>query len=70
MRYHCYFCGKSVTTEMAHDSVIRAILVCPECIQAGKVRFPDDVPPKRPKGPKNLDVVATTGGKVTIEGAQ
>lgn len=39
MRYHCYICGKSVTTELPNDSVIRAILVCPECIEAEKVTF-------------------------------
>jgi DNA-directed RNA polymerase subunit RPC12/RpoP len=37
MRYRCYFCGKSVTTELPSDAVIRAILVCPECIEAGRI---------------------------------
>ena len=37
MRYGCYFCGKSVTSELPEDSIIRAILVCPECIEAGKI---------------------------------
>lgn len=33
MRYCCYFCWKSVTTELPADSVIRAVLVCPECVE-------------------------------------
>ncbi len=35
MRYCCYFCSKSVTSELPDDSVIRALLICPECIEAG-----------------------------------
>jgi len=42
MRYWCYICKKSVTTELPEDSVIRAVLICPECIEAGKVKFPDN----------------------------
>jgi len=41
MRYFCYICGKSVTSELPDDSVIRAILVCPECIEAKKLLFPE-----------------------------
>ena len=41
MRYSCWFCGKSVTSEVPNDSVIRALLVCPECIEAGEVIIPD-----------------------------
>lgn len=37
MRYICYFCHKSVTSELPDDAVIRAILVCPECIETKKV---------------------------------
>jgi hypothetical protein len=37
MRYSCWFCKKSVTTELPDDSVIRAILICPECIDAREV---------------------------------
>lgn len=33
MRYVCYFCSKSVSSELPHDAVIRALLVCPECIE-------------------------------------
>lgn len=41
MRYYCWFCGKSVTSELIDDSIIRAILVCPECIQAKKIIIPE-----------------------------
>jgi len=41
MRYPCYICGKSVTSELPDDSIIRAILVCPECIEAKKLLFPE-----------------------------
>ena len=40
MRYPCYICRKSVTSELPYDSVIRAVLVCPECIAEGKIIFP------------------------------
>jgi DNA-directed RNA polymerase subunit RPC12/RpoP len=39
MRYHCHFCGKSVTSELPNDAVIRAALVCPECLEEGKILF-------------------------------
>lgn len=35
MRYLCWFCGKSVTSELPDDSVIRATLICPECLELG-----------------------------------
>lgn len=34
MRYHCHFCGKSVSSELPSDAVIRATLICPECLAA------------------------------------
>lgn len=44
MRYRCYFCTKSVTSELPDDTVIRALLICPECIAEGKVLLKDDNP--------------------------
>jgi len=41
MRLKCYFCGKSVSNEVPQDTTIRAVLVCPECIQAEKVLIPE-----------------------------
>ncbi len=33
MRLRCTECGKSVSTEVPDETVIRAWLVCPECIE-------------------------------------
>ena len=41
MRLQCYFCGKSVSTNAHKDLIVRAILICPECIEAEKVIIPD-----------------------------
>jgi hypothetical protein len=35
MRYSCHFCHKSVSSELPDDSVIRATLICPECLELG-----------------------------------
>jgi hypothetical protein len=43
MRLHCYFCGKSVSTEVPDETVIRAALVCPECIESGKIMLLEGV---------------------------
>jgi hypothetical protein len=47
VRYCCYFCFKSVTSELPVKPavIIRAILVCPECIEAGKIKIPGDDKP-------------------------
>jgi hypothetical protein len=41
MRLYCTFCGKSVSSEVHEDTVVRAALVCPECIEAGEIVVPD-----------------------------
>ena len=33
MRLTCWECGKSVSTEVPEDTIVRATLVCPECFQ-------------------------------------
>ena len=33
MRLRCYHCGESVSTEVPDDTIVRAILECPECIE-------------------------------------
>lgn len=33
MRIFCWFCHKSVSTELPEETVFRAIAVCPECIE-------------------------------------
>lgn len=32
MRLICFICGKSVSTEVDGDTIVRAVLICPECI--------------------------------------
>jgi hypothetical protein len=49
MRYYCNFCYKSVTSELFDDSVIRAILVCPECIEARRIIIPELAEPDDPE---------------------
>lgn len=46
MRYGCYHCGKSVTSELPDDSVIRAVLICPECIGRAEGDTPETVAEK------------------------
>jgi transcription elongation factor Elf1 len=41
VRYTCYFCGKSVSSVLPDESVIRAMLVCPECIERGVITIPE-----------------------------
>ena len=33
IRLHCFACGKSVSTEVPDNTIVRAILTCPECIE-------------------------------------
>lgn len=33
MRIHCISCGKSVSTEVDDETIIRAIVTCPECYE-------------------------------------
>jgi len=62
VRYPCWFCRKSVSSELPDDSVIRAILVCPECINKEKILFPEsEVHVTWKKG--NRSVVKITGKK-------
>jgi len=42
MRYYCHFCGKSVTSELPDDSVIRAVLLCPECLETIVIVIPPE----------------------------
>lgn len=40
MWLHCYFCGKAVSTEVPDQTIVRAILTCPECVEAEKIQIP------------------------------
>ena len=42
MRGWCWFCQKSVTSDLPEGTVIRALMVCPECIDRQAVVIPDD----------------------------
>lgn len=43
MRIYCWTCGKSVSSELPGDSVLRAVAVCPECIEARRIVFAEDI---------------------------
>lgn len=49
VRLLCYFCGKSVSTPADKETVIRALLVCPECVESGCIYIPE------PENRKPLD---------------
>lgn len=34
MRLVCFICGKSVSTDVEPDTIVRAVLICPECVPA------------------------------------
>ena len=36
MRLTCNKCGKPVSTEVPDDTVVRAWIECPECVNKGK----------------------------------
>jgi len=42
MRLFCWFCHKSVSNEVPNETVVRAICVCPECIQLKRVIIPEE----------------------------
>jgi hypothetical protein len=41
MRFRCYGCGKSVSSEVPDDAILRAVAWCPECCEAGKDQDPE-----------------------------
>lgn len=43
MRIHCSRCGKSVSNEIPNDTIIRAWIECPECIE-GKAKEQKEEP--------------------------
>jgi len=42
MRLFCWCCHKSVSNELPDDTVLRAVAICPECIEQKRVVFPED----------------------------
>ena len=47
MRLFCWSCAKSVSNEVPDETVLRAVCICPECIEAKKVVFPEDTKEKK-----------------------
>jgi len=48
MRIYCYFCGKSVSTEVPDETIVRALAVCPECIETKQIIIPERPAPPTP----------------------
>ena len=67
MRYRCHLCGKSVTSELPDDSVIRALLVCPECIEARRIRFAGDDRAADPEVSKMADQITERARQIKAE---
>jgi hypothetical protein len=42
MKLRCFSCGKSVSTTVPDNTVLRAILTCPECIEANQATTTGD----------------------------
>ena len=39
MRLFCWICKKSVSNELPEDTTLRAICLCPECIEKAPIHF-------------------------------
>lgn len=66
MRLFCWYCKKSVSSELGDDAVFRAIAICPECIE-------NDVVQDMPRSLTTHEAVAThtcpsCGGSGIYEG--
>jgi hypothetical protein len=57
MRLLCYGCNKSVSTEVPEETIIRAVMWCPECIErlAADGRLNLDAPPPEVFGTRSYD---------------
>jgi hypothetical protein len=61
MRLFCNTCGKCVSNEVPDETTIRAALVCPECIEAGKVTFPEPADKLECSKCKSEDLMCVAG---------
>jgi hypothetical protein len=43
MRLTCTSCNKSVSNEVSDETVVRAVLICPECFQRDRQKLADAV---------------------------
>lgn len=44
MRLYCYGCGKSVSTEVPDETILRAVAICPECVEQNFDVSEDGIP--------------------------
>jgi len=49
MRLFCWTCHKSVSNELPEDTTLRAVAICPECIEVKKVIFAEDQVKEEPQ---------------------
>jgi hypothetical protein len=40
MRFMCWLCYRSVTSDLPEGSIIRAVLLCPACIERLRAQIP------------------------------
>lgn len=41
IRLHCYFCCKPVSSKIPYETVVRALIICPECIEKNRIIIPE-----------------------------
>lgn len=41
-RLYCYFCLKPVSSKLSYEVIVRALVVCPECVEQQKVIVIED----------------------------
>jgi len=41
IRLHCYFCNKPVSSIVPSETIVRAAVICPECIEQGRIEIPE-----------------------------
>lgn len=42
LRLRCFYCGTSVSNEVPEDTVVRAVLICPECLEKEAKELPEE----------------------------
>lgn len=69
MRYPCIACGKSATSELPNDSIIRGAITCPECIEGIPSKLLEGLQPNDPDDERMLTkgIIPTTRRTPIIE---
>ena len=65
MRLKCNKCGKSVSTEVSKETIVRAWLECPECIEKQPIKEVSQEKCKEGYGEHDYCVNNTKIGKMT-----